>query len=564
MSRKPIALVAAVIFIGVLAMGGGIGLGAPRPDPTATATPSATATPTASATPAPTDPGTGTGGFIFPPTSKDPTLKPSTSDATVNITDAKLKTKLKALAGIATSAAIKRSDLAMLTGGLDLSGLGIAKLEGLQYCENVTAINLTDNKVTDIPSSLSKLKKLTYLNLEDNNFAKIPDVVYSLTALTHFSIKNNAVTKVGDKIGQLVNLTTLDLSRNKIDSVSASISKLTKLTSLNLATNALKTVSREMFLLPVLAELNLSDNLLKQLPKEAAASPKLVSLLVEDNILEELPAGLGSAPSLVKVVAAINRLTIIEPSLLNGKISYLTLDVNRITDLPTALTGKTFNTFSIEWNYIDMAEGSETRKIADSVTATPGTKAYIRQLKFLPEAQHNETSTTVYLEWPMMQDGQDGDSSWKVNKYQIYIDKNGVWGSPIAELDKLAGRYVATGLKADTAYKFQVGVEYSLTLNGRKVTHRYFTPVEVKTLAASATVEPTVEITPEPTATEDSTIGQTDEPDPTTTVSAKPDAASGGGSKTALVILIIVGAVAVLAVGGVLAFSMARRGRRNY
>ncbi len=561
MSKRLIAMAAAILFVGVSILGGGVGLGAPMPDPTASATSSATAaaSPTATA-PASTAEAGNTADPLLPPTSKDTTLKPSTADATVNIPDAKLKAKLKALAGVSASAAIKRSNLAMLTGGLDLSGLGIAKVEGLQYCENITAISLVDNKVSDLPSTFSKLKKITYLNLEDNNFSKIPDAVYSLTTLAHFSIKKNAATKVGDKIGQLVNLVTLDLSDNKLDSIAANISKLTKLTKLDLSGNKLRSVPRDIFVLPLLAEVNLSDNVLKELPDAAAAAPKLVSLNVEDNILDKLPSGLGGAPSLLKVYAAINRLTIIEPSLLNGKVTDLTLDVNRITELPTALTGKSFNTFSIEWNFIDMAEGSEARKIADTILGS--TKAYLRQLKYLPAPEFKETTTTVYLQWPLLQDGQEGDSSWTVKKYQIYIDKNGVWGNPIAELDRLANRYVATGLKAETAYKFQLGVEYSLTLNGRKVTHRYFTPVEVKTLSASATAAPTVEPTAEPVET----ALETDLPtvtEPAATNSDKP-ASSGGGSKTALVILIIVGAVVVLGAGLFFAMSMARRGRRNY
>ncbi len=559
MSKKLIAMAATILFVGVTILSGGVGFGAPMPDPTASSSSSAaTATPKASVPPSTTGEGTASDSLL-PPTSKDPSLRPSTADATVNIPDAKLKAKLKELTGVG-SAAIKRSDLAMLTGGLNLAGLGIAKVEGLQYCENISAISLMNNKVADLPSSLNKLKKITYLNLEDNSFKKIPDVVYSLTTLKHFTIKSNKATKVGDKIGQLINLESLDLSGNEFDDVASNISKLTKLTTLDLSGNNLRKVPRDIFILPLLESLDLSDNVLKELPDAAAAAPKLVTLNVEDNILDKLPSGIGGAPSLLKVYAAINRLTIIEPSLLNGKVTDLTLDVNRITELPTALTGKKFDKFSIEWNFIEMSEGSEARKIADTVIAG-STKAYLRQLLALPAPEFKETSTTVYLQWPLMNEGQDGDSSWKVSKYQIYIDNNGTWGNPIAELDRMANRYVATGLKAEKAYKFQVGVEYQLTLNGRKVTHRIFTPVEVKTLSASATAEPTIEPTVEP----EETALATDLPVPTEpSATGKPGSGSGGGSKTALVILIIVGAVVVLAAGLFVAMSMARRGRRNY
>jgi Leucine-rich repeat (LRR) protein len=548
--RKGIAILAGILLFGSFVLSGGLGLAAP--DPTDSPQPTVPAA-TATAEPEVTT--------TFPPTVIDPTLPFTTTDATVNIPDSKLKAALYAATGIASGTAIKRSDLAKLGGGLDLSGKGIAKAEGLQYCENITDLNLAGNSLTDLPTSFSRLTKLKNLILDKNKFTKMPDTLFTIIGLTSLSMRDHEkVTKVPDKINLLAMLVNLDLSGCGIESVATNISKLSQLKTLNLSANNLKTIAKEVFLLPALENLDLSDNLLKELPKEAATMPRLVVLNVEENILAELPAGLGSAPSLLQVYAAVNRLTIIEPTLLAGQISHLTLDVNRLTDLPQSLAGKTFAAFSIEWNFIDMSEGSDARKIADSVNVSAG-KAYLRQLQFLTEPQAKATTTTAWLQWPMLQDGTDGDCTWKVNKYQIYIDKDGTWGSPIAELDKLATQYVATGLKSDSAYKFQVGVEYSLSLNGKKLTHRYFTPVETNTLSTSATAE----ITPEPTAEETAPVATVPQ-EPVTTGTEEPDPSvpASGGNKTMVVVLIIIGAVAVLAVGGVAAMMMARRNRRPY
>ena len=564
MIRKNIALLAAAMLFVSIALTGGVALGAPDP----TASPSATADPTATAQP--TDP-PNTADTEFPPLVVDASLKPSTADATVSISDSKLKAALHTATGIAAQTPIKRSDLAKLTGGLDLSGKGIAKLEGLQYCENITALKLSSNNIADLPSSFSKLTKLKILLLDKNKLTKMPDALFSLTALTTLSMSSNEITKIPDKINLLSQLTDLNLYSNRISAVPSNISKLTQLKTLNLSKNSFKEISRDPFMLPALEKLDLSRNTLKEIPNEVTSAPKLVVLNLNDNILTSLPTGLGSAPSLLEVYASVNRLTIIEPTLLSGKVTHLTLDVNRILDLPTGLQGKTFDVFSVEWNFIDMSEGSEARKIGDTVKTRTGSPGYLRQLKFLAEPQAKATTTTVSLTWQPLPDGQDGESSWSVIQYEVYLDKNGTWvnlsnkKTPIAELDKLANQYVVTGLKADTSYKFQVGVEYTIKWNDITVpTHRFYTAVEAKTLATNATAEPTVEPTEEPLPTvEDPATLPPDQPTEVAEPTSAPTSASGG-NKTLLVILVIVGAVVALAVIGGLAFSMMKRSKRPY
>jgi Leucine-rich repeat (LRR) protein len=546
LSKKGLALFVALIVFGSILLVNGIGVGAPLTNgPLLTFLPVVT----------------------FPVITKIPFFSYTPLDAVVNIPDAKLKAALHTVTGIPAATPIYRSDLAKLSGGLDLTNKGIVKVDGLQYCENITDLKLTSNKIADLPSSFNKMLNLQNLVLDDNKFTKIPDAVFTIPKLASLSMRNNDVTKIPDKINMLPLLTYLDMSGNAIDTISAKIQSLTKLQYLYLAKNGLKDAKlpKEIFLLPLLETLDLSGNTLGELPSQLATMPKLAILNVEGNILDALPAGLGNAPSLQQVFAARNRLKIIEPSLLNGKITNLSLDVNRITDLPQGLAGKTFDSFSIEWNFIDMSEGSDARKIADTVNAPSG-KTYLRQLNYVKNPQFQATSTTITLTWQPLQDGSDGDGSWKVSKYQIYLDKNGSWVNlsgaqkTIADLDKLANQYVITGLKTNTAYKFQLGVEYSLTLNGQKVTHRFYVPIDTKTLSDTATAA----ITPEPTDTvaagATATLEQS-EPEPSATATAAKPAAS---NDTLVIVLIIV--IAILLIGMIVMFAMlmSKRNQRQY
>lgn len=515
---------------------------------------------------------------LFPaPSFPAPTIIPGYSypvvDATVTISDDKLKAALKTAAGLQPSAPIYKSDLAKLSGGLDLSNKSIAKTDGLQYCINITDLNLTGNKLTTLPSSITGMTNLQSIVLDGNKFTSMPDALFTMPKITSVSMAGNQIAKIPDKINTLTALVTLNLSNNKLDTISANIGKCTGLKNLDLSGNSfrLKSIPRDICLLPNLENLDVSGNSLSTLPDEIKTMPKLAALNVENNIIDTLPAGLGYAPSLQKVYAARNRLTIIEPSLYAGKVTDLSLDVNRLTDLPTGLSGKTFNSLSIEWNFIDMSDGTDARKIADSIIA-PGGKNYMRQLKYISSPTVQATINTVLLKWQPLPEGTSGDGTWKVNKYQIYRDDNGKWVDmsnklkPIAEMDKFAGAYVVTGLKADTSYKFQIGVEYSLTLNGTTISaHRFFTAVDAKTIGASGTVEPAAEPTVDPNAT----VAESSAPDTEPTLQPEPTetavtTTTKGSNTTLLIVLIIIGAVAAIAVVGIVMMLMSKKNKRPY
>lgn len=541
--KKRLALTAAFLLFGALVMMNGMGLGAPAGMPLVSIGPT----------------------YVLP----TPTLVPSYTgsvDAVVNIPDSDLKASLQAALNLTPQSTLRRSDLAKIYGGLDLSSKGITKLEGLQYCVNVTDLKLTKNKIADagIPSSLSSLTGLRTLLLDGNKLTKFPKPLLSMTGLTYLSLADNGIKSLPDNIEALSSLVNLDLSGNKLSKLPEHIGLLSNLQYLNLSGNTFReSPPKEIFLLPELHTLDLSDNVLNSIPGDVAKMPTLTVISVEGNIIPSLPAGIGNAPSLLKVYAARNRLTEIEPSLLNGKITDLTLDVNRIKELPQTLTNKNFDTFSIEWNFIDMSIGSESRQIADSVTASAG-KAYLRQLKSIESVQTKSSINTVLLQWQPLSDGTDGDCSWKVARYQIYRISGESW-KHVSDLDRLAGQLVVTGLDADKMYEFQVGVEYSVTMGSQKAGNRYFTPVEAQTLNADAT--PEVLESPPPATPGEQTQEQppdasfTESPSQTSTPAATERKSGNTGLAIVLIIVCSLFAIGVLIV---VAIMMSRRRRRSY
>lgn len=135
-------------------------------------------------------------------------------------------------------------EISMVT-KLNVSGLGIAKLNGVEYFTSLTELNASDNKLTSV--NLTKNTKLTYINLRNNSLSatldlskctKMQMVMYSHNKLTKvtmpakkylknldyvdasynkFTTQTNAGLNIGDS-DYLPNLSQVDASNNAITS----------------------------------------------------------------------------------------------------------------------------------------------------------------------------------------------------------------------------------------------------------------------------------------------------------------------------------------------------------
>ncbi|XP_043262288.1 leucine-rich repeat protein SHOC-2-like isoform X2 [Colletes gigas] len=107
---------------------------------------------------------------------------------------------------------------------------------------NLTCLNLSNNRLYDLPDSLNLLKKLTYLNLDYNKFLCIPNVVGQLTSLKTLKAHQNRITCCKNNLETLSNLESLDLSSNQLNDLPSSYAGLIRLRSLRLAKNGFKNI----------------------------------------------------------------------------------------------------------------------------------------------------------------------------------------------------------------------------------------------------------------------------------------------------------------------------------
>lgn len=108
----------------------------------------------------------------------------------------------------------------------------LSKAQHLQY------LNLQGNQVQDLPVDLASLEHIRELNISQNRITKIPDCVYGWKRFEILIASENSIGVIDvEKLSQLEMLATLDLRNNSIAQVPPELGNLRQLKSLQLDGN---------------------------------------------------------------------------------------------------------------------------------------------------------------------------------------------------------------------------------------------------------------------------------------------------------------------------------------
>ncbi|MCK5246440.1 leucine-rich repeat domain-containing protein, partial [Candidatus Bipolaricaulota bacterium] len=191
---------------------------------------------------------------------------------------------------------------------LSATGRGITDLEGIQYCANLTKLELGSEYVSGTGSYAK------------NYIVDISPLV-DLANLTELDLRANEIIDISP-LWRLPNLTKLDLRANKIVDISL-LSQLTNLEHLYLSENQIVDIS-PLAGLPNLTDLALSENQIIDISSLSSLT-SLTDLALSDNeIVDIVPlvqnAGLGSG---TKIDVSGNLLDTSTGSLDMERISYM-------------------------------------------------------------------------------------------------------------------------------------------------------------------------------------------------------------------------------------------------
>ena len=284
----------------------------------------------------------------------------------INIPDDNLKAALNKILDKDKKADITNHELESLE-SLRLGYEDIRNLEGLQYCINLTSLDLTGNEIIDI-GDLSGLKNLKTLTLSENKIDKISglsglsnltqlDLNYNeieeisglseLSNLEYLNLDNNKIIEVSNLSG-LKNLKGLYLSENKIDKISG-LSELKNLEYLDLTGNEKIDIS-DLSGLKNLSSLDLSCNKIRDI-SALSGLKNLRNLNLMNNEIRDISA-LSGLKNLSNLSLGCNKIIEINSLSEIKNLEYLNLENNEIRDI-SALSGlKNLRDLSLSTNKI--------------------------------------------------------------------------------------------------------------------------------------------------------------------------------------------------------------------
>ena len=158
----------------------------------------------------------------------------------------------------------------------ELHNLGVRNM-------NTVVLKLSRKNLTNLPSSIGKLKQLRILDLEDNRLNSLPSSIGNLKNLIYIGLEGNRLNSLPESIFKLKKLQELRLSQNYLESVPRQIGNLKNLTNLGLAGNKLTSIPKEIGKLKKLDVLFLGFNKLTSLPDEIGRLPNLRSIYIHSN-----------------------------------------------------------------------------------------------------------------------------------------------------------------------------------------------------------------------------------------------------------------------------------------
>ena len=159
--------------------------------------------------------------------------------------------------------------------------------EKIKKCHELVMINVSDNQLTSLPEEFGKLKDLEKLFLNNNRIQilQTPEQKHGITrckALRDLSIVNNKLTELPKEIGKLKHLVKLVLNSNKIKFLPESIGDLKHIELLDLSNNTVEELPESMGKLKKLKYLFLEENQLTSFPEVVYKLP-LVELTIWKN-----------------------------------------------------------------------------------------------------------------------------------------------------------------------------------------------------------------------------------------------------------------------------------------
>lgn len=161
--------------------------------------------------------------------------------------------------------------------------------EILDLERTVRTIDLTNNRIVDIPMEICKLINMQRLILGDNLIERLPTNLGKLQALKVLTLDGNRLTTLPSELGLLVRLEKFSISGNMLTSLPETIGSLRNLLLINVSNNKLSSLPESIGSCYSLEELEADGNSIDELPTSICNLVHLKSLSLNNNNVNQIP-----------------------------------------------------------------------------------------------------------------------------------------------------------------------------------------------------------------------------------------------------------------------------------
>lgn len=154
--------------------------------------------------------------------------------------------------------------------------------EVFDLADSLEVLNLSGNRLTDLPQDLPRLHKLKVLFCSDNHFSRVPEVLGACPSLSMVGFKANQLTEL-PAAALPAQLRWLILTDNQLERLPAALGERPQLQKLALAGNRLSSLPESMQQCQQLGLLRISANRFERMPSWLLVMPQLAWLALGGN-----------------------------------------------------------------------------------------------------------------------------------------------------------------------------------------------------------------------------------------------------------------------------------------
>ncbi len=191
---------------------------------------------------------------------------------------------------------------------LSVQNAGLSHLPEFGEMPGLLSLNLSHNRLTELPESIGRMGSPLALILDRNRLEFLPESIGRLTALRELTVPGNRLHGLSDSLGDLLDLEKLDVGFNRLSDLPESLGRLPLEQLFINGMPELREIPPVVFAMASLEELRLNNTALASVPLEIGQLSNLQYLDLSECRITSIAEEIGQLPETCNVELSGNPL----------------------------------------------------------------------------------------------------------------------------------------------------------------------------------------------------------------------------------------------------------------